>query len=341
MSSLSIVIPTYNRADKLLRLLGNIETELANCRMADQVQILVSDNASTDDTQTKVASFRSQQFGLNYFRQERNIGFDGNVRFLYEVAKTDYVWFFSDDDILLPGAISTVLKGLTTIKPDVLLFSFIQPMGSKIRTFDFPDQFAYITDAKEIIRTFARCSKVSQYVCRKIELNELQRKELEPFYENGFFWLDLCFSILSTRDIPSLCIISEPLASCDQEFHNIRFGPSVFLRSYTVYKHPYVCVHLPKMAAEYQISAYYDAIQLMFAVKLGSLISDEPSLFEKEIKSFRFMPSALTKNPRALMQLLLLKLRLVYLYRAYKKILNFFTQSAQEQLLHYPKDEHF
>ena len=74
------------------------------------------------------------------------------------------------------------------------------------------------------------------------------------------------------------------------------------------------------MAEEYRIKSYYDAIQLMFAVKMGSLISDDPSLYEREIKSFIIMPYPLLKNPRALLQLLALKLKLVSLYKTYKKV---------------------
>ena len=320
MPILSIVIPTYNRADKLLRLLKNIEIEIVNSNLSVAIHVLVSDNASSDDTQAVVLNFETTKFELEYFRQEQNLGFDGNIRFLYDVAKTDYIWFFSDDDILLPGAITTVMDGLLETEPDVLLFSFIQPRMSEIRTFNFPDQFAVITDPDEIIRFFSICSKVSMYVCRKIELNESQKRELEPFYENGFYWIDLCFSVISSVSKPRLCIISQPLASCDDDFSNIRFGPNVFLKSYSIYLHPFVCQNLPNMAEEYRIKSYYDAIQLMFAVKMGSLISDDPSLYEREIKSFIIMPYPLLKNPRALLQLLALKLKLVSLYKTYKKV---------------------
>ncbi len=75
------------------------------------------------------------------------------------------------------------------------------------------------------------------------------------------------------------------------------------------------------MAEEFRMKSYYDTIQLMFAVKLGSLKSDDPSLFEKEIKSFCIVPYPLLKNPRALMQILALKLKLVQLYKVYKRVL--------------------
>lgn len=321
MPSLSIVIPTYNRADKLRRLLTNIEVELNDSNLIDQIQVLVSDNASTDDTQEKVADFKSNKFNLNYYRQEKNIGFDGNVRFLYEAAKTDYVWFFSDDDILLPGAIAMVLEGIKTTVPDVLLFSFIQPPGSMTQTFNEPNRFAVFTEPKEIIQFVAQYPKVSIYVCRKIELSEAQKRELEPFYENGFYWIDLCYSIIAASSQPKICVVSEPLASCDEDFNNIRFGAGVSLQMYKIFYHPFVRAYLPKMVAESHILSYYNAIQLMFAVKMGSIKPDNPALFEKEMKSLGIMPYPLFKSPRAFAQFLLIKLNLVCIFKMYRKYL--------------------
>ncbi len=327
MPSLSIVIPSYNRAAKLIRLLRNIEAELIDSNESGLIHVLLSDNASTDDTQSKVSSFATTKFELEYFRQERNIGFDGNVRFLYDAAETDYVWFFSDDDILLPGAIAMVQKGLAATEPEVLLFSFIQPPGSEVRTFNLPDQYAVITEPKEIIRFVSYYPKVSIYVCRKVELSDAQRKELEPFYENGFYWIDLCYSVLFAAIKPRLCIISQPLACCDDDFMNLRFGPSVFLRAFTIFQHPFVCAHLPNMAEEYRVLSYYSAIQLMFAVKMGSLRAEDAVSFEKEMKTLRIPPYALLRSPRALMQYLALRLKLVPLYKIYKKMLGRTTQS--------------
>ena len=329
MPSLSIVIPTYNRADKLLRLLNNIEFELFRSNLSVPIQVLVGDNASTDNTREVVSSFEPTKFKLYYFRQEKNLGFDGNVRFLYEVVDSDYIWFFSDDDILLPGSIATVMKGLLETKPDVLLFSFIQPRGAETRTFNLPGQFEVITDPKEIIRLVAYYPKISIYLLRKIALSEAQKKELEPFHENGFYWIDLCYSVISAANEPRLSIISQPLASCDNDFCNIRFGPDIFLRSYTIFNHPFVSAHLPNLADESRVKSFCDAIQLMFAVKMGSLKSDDPSLFEREIASFNIRIYPLLKNPRAFMQLLALKLKMVPLYKMYKRL---FGRIARSQM---------
>ena len=317
MLQLSIVIPTYIRAEKLVRLLKNIENEIYGLNLDEKINVLVSDNASTDNTQILALNYKTEKFNYKYFRQEKNLGFDGNIRFLYDISDSEYVWFFSDDDILLPGAVVEIQKRLKETNPDVLLFSFIQPIGSEYIAFDLPESVSVITNQEKIIRYIAQYPKISIYICRKIKLTEEQQIELMPFYENGFFWIDLCYTVIKAAGKPSICIISKPLASCDDDFHNIRFSPSIFLKSYTIYLHPFVHTLLPNMAKESRITSYFQTIQLMFAVEMGSLKSDDPSLIKKEIRDLPLL-TALLKCPKALLQILALKLNIVFLYKIYK-----------------------
>ena len=168
MFSISFVIPTFNRGEKVLRLLQNIDTELSELSDYEKanIEILISDNASTDNTKNLIKSFKSDNFCTNYFRQEINIGFDANCRFLFDQSSNDYVWFFADDDILLPGSIKTVIRGLEK-DPTILLFSFTQPPGSLIRTFNFENKFELITDPRLAIELIAKYPKVSLYIAKK------------------------------------------------------------------------------------------------------------------------------------------------------------------------------
>jgi glycosyltransferase involved in cell wall biosynthesis len=318
MSILSIVIPTYNRSNKLFRLLKNIEDEVTDLNFS--IRVYVSDNASNDDTEIVVKNFKTNAFNLEYYRQEKNIGFDGNVRFLYDKAKSEYVWFFSDDDILLPRSIETVINGLLTTNPDVLLYSFNQPKESTSRTFNFLSEFELIRDPKQIIKLVGCYPKLSIYVCRKVLLSDKSQHDLIQFHENGFFWIDLCYSILLESDNNILCVISKPLASCDDDFINIRFDPNVFLYFHNVYKHPYVVQYLPKMSEEFRACSYYNTIQLLFAVKVGALKADDPDLYDREIKNFVFLPLLLLRNPKAMFQLLLIKYKFYILYAVYKQL---------------------
>lgn len=104
---LTIAIPTYNRAQKLKECIYRA----INYTMDKDVEILVSDNASSDNTMDVVMDIKKEYPEILYFRNDENVGFDGNFLNCFERASGEYVWLLSDDDILLPGAIETVIDG--------------------------------------------------------------------------------------------------------------------------------------------------------------------------------------------------------------------------------------
>lgn len=105
---LTIAIPTYNRCSKLEECVNRV---IEYCRGLD-VEIIISDNASTDNTQEIVARIIKENPEIRYYRNSENLGFDGNFFNCFKKAWGEYVWLLSDDDILLPGAIESVLTGL-------------------------------------------------------------------------------------------------------------------------------------------------------------------------------------------------------------------------------------
>ena len=319
---LTIAIPTFNRANKLRRLLNAINDEILTSQLQDRIAVMVSDNASTDDTSKMVSELSKKQSKFSYFRQSKNLGFDGNIRFLYEQAKTEYIWFFADDDIILPGSISTVIQALQNNNPDVLLFSFIQPPGSKVKTFNYSNRVEVITDPAAAIEVTHKYPKVSIYVLRNISLNSIQQKELKLFLGNGFYFIDLAYSVLEASKQLKLCVISEPLATCDEDYIEFNFDPQVFLEMYKVFYHPFVLKHLPSLPRSRRDSSYYNMVQFLFAVKTGSLIVDDFQLYDQAIKNVEIRMVALLKNPRTLIQLALMKIGLVNIYLKIRPLIN-------------------
>jgi abequosyltransferase len=94
---LTIAVPTYNRSSNLALLLSGLAPELAN---EHRVELLISDNCSPDDTGLR----------CRYIRNAENIGPDLNFMQCYNLAAGEFVWIFGDDDVLLPGSISTILN---------------------------------------------------------------------------------------------------------------------------------------------------------------------------------------------------------------------------------------
>jgi glycosyltransferase involved in cell wall biosynthesis len=110
---LTIAIPTYNGAKHLQETLDSIIPQLD-----DRIEVVISDNASTDGVETIIQRAQATLPSLRYFRNAENIGGDRNFDLAVERASGTYVWLFSDDDLMVEGAIARVLEVLRQ-HPDV------------------------------------------------------------------------------------------------------------------------------------------------------------------------------------------------------------------------------
>lgn len=105
--TLSICIPTYNRARYLASTLYSIAEQVT-----DEVEVVIADNASADETEAIVASLKPHFPHLTYFRWPNNMGADRNFLKVIEVASGDYCWFLGSDDKIEDGGIAKVLNRL-------------------------------------------------------------------------------------------------------------------------------------------------------------------------------------------------------------------------------------
>ena len=102
---LSICIGTFNRA----RFIGGLLESILE-QATGECEIVVSDNASTDDTERVVAGFAQRYSRLRYFKQTSNVGLDRNFDRAVSIASGEYCWLMADDDILKSNAIAHVLE---------------------------------------------------------------------------------------------------------------------------------------------------------------------------------------------------------------------------------------
>lgn len=118
---LTIGIPTYNRCQTLKETVISIASEWRN-DYGNQIEVIVSDNASTDSTKDIVELDEFKLINGKYFCNEKNLGPDLNFFSCWEKAKGEYVLLLSDDDILLKGSLKGIVSGLRR-GPDVLYLS--------------------------------------------------------------------------------------------------------------------------------------------------------------------------------------------------------------------------
>ena len=103
---LTIAIPTYNRSGCLAELLEILAPQLEG---ESRVELLISDNASPDDTAAIITEFQGRRMKMRYLRNLMNIGSDANFMQCFEQASGKYVWLIGDDDAVVPGGISKIL----------------------------------------------------------------------------------------------------------------------------------------------------------------------------------------------------------------------------------------
>jgi glycosyltransferase domain-containing protein len=89
----SIGIPCYNRANLIARAIESaLGQDYAN------IEVIISDNASTDDTEEVCRAFAARDERVVYIRQETNRGASANFEEVFQQSRGEYFLWLGDDD---------------------------------------------------------------------------------------------------------------------------------------------------------------------------------------------------------------------------------------------------
>lgn len=110
---ITVIIPTRERCETL-------SASIRTCveQNYDNLDIIVSDNASQDDTEAVVRSFSDSR--LRYMKTDRRLSMSGNYEFALGHAKPGFVAMIGDDDGLMPGAAVTVADLVSQTKAEAI-----------------------------------------------------------------------------------------------------------------------------------------------------------------------------------------------------------------------------
>ena len=114
---LTIAIPTYNGAKTIANML---EILLPQCD--ERVEVLISDNASTDNTKLIIDKYIEKYENIRYVRNVKNIGPDSNYLQCMKISKGKYTLLLSDDDILIEEKLCIILDFLQSNKDMSLVY---------------------------------------------------------------------------------------------------------------------------------------------------------------------------------------------------------------------------
>jgi glycosyltransferase involved in cell wall biosynthesis len=128
----TIGMPVYNGARYLEEALRSIVGQTYQ-----DFELIISDNASTDETEEICRRFAASDRRISYFRNKRNLGAAANYNRVIELARGRYFRHAAHDDILAPTNIERCVQVLEAA-PDVVLvyprMIMIDADGNKIDT---------------------------------------------------------------------------------------------------------------------------------------------------------------------------------------------------------------
>ncbi|MBR8833855.1 MAG: glycosyltransferase family 2 protein [Stigonema ocellatum SAG 48.90 = DSM 106950] len=150
----SVIIPTYNRPEYLKQAIASAVNQTYK-----NIEIIVSDNCSTSNTQEIVESFQDSR--IRFWRQPTNVGMFANQQHAFKMAQGKYVASLHDDDMWNEDFLEKLVPPLEE-HPDIILA--------------FCDQ--YIIDAHSKIDYAGTEENTRAY-----KRNILQKGCHQPFYE--------------------------------------------------------------------------------------------------------------------------------------------------------------
>lgn len=219
---LSICVPTYNRAARLRQCLLSITGALE--AFGDQVELLVSDNASTDETSLVVQEFQERFSRLRYHRNAENVGAERNFRLCGEMARGDYVWLIGDDDSIVPDAVGTVLDRLSE-DVSVVICNF--SMWSNDRAFlKQSHHYPFLEDMDikhhdEVLQRFGvGLAYISSVVIKRSLYIAVDRSAYLSFAEYGFSFLYSVYAALLKEC--HVVYLARPLV-CNRMVHSVAY----------------------------------------------------------------------------------------------------------------------
>jgi glycosyltransferase involved in cell wall biosynthesis len=112
---LSIGLPVYNGERFLVEAIDSILSQSYN-----DYEFIISDNASTDNTESICRSFAEKDNRICYYRNEKNMGAAWNFNRVVELARGELYKWMADDDLYAPTFLEKCIEALDN-HPSVIL----------------------------------------------------------------------------------------------------------------------------------------------------------------------------------------------------------------------------
>jgi len=220
---LSICIPTYNRAGHLDRCLHSIFSQIAG---NDLIEVVVSDNASTDRTPEILRTYSSLYPNLRVFRNEANLGADRNIYHVAGLGRGKFIKLQGDDDFYVNDTIMPLLHLLHEHSDCGIVHINVRNGDGQVIIREGMQSYL---EATSIYATF-----ITSTLFRRDELENVKVPDL--FIDSCFNQLYLQYAILENN--PRYCIFNSSMftyAGLSSNAYN--FGRVVFESYQSILRH--------------------------------------------------------------------------------------------------------
>jgi len=193
---LTIAIPTWNRGNILDQALYAVLPQIINNK--DLIEIIISDNASPDNTNDVIEKHILKHSTLNIIhnKQSENTGYFGNFKKCRELSNGTYFWLLSDNDFAANGLINYIINILTKKEPS---FVFLRDWKhtDKIRSrFNYSSKTYSVEKAIEEFNY--KTTLISAVIFRNNKKND--SKLLEYFKGNTFLGFSFFLESLNKNE---------------------------------------------------------------------------------------------------------------------------------------------
>lgn len=188
---LSICIATFNRGKFIGETLDSVLAQ-----MTPEVELVVVDGASPDDTQEQVSAYVARFAQLRYFREPTNSGVDRDYDKAVGYARGEYCWLMTDDDLLVPGAVNRVLSELdpsvelVLVNAEVRNLDFSRLLDPRIFQSETDRQYGPEESERLLVETMQGLSFIGSVIVKR---ETWLSRDREPYFGSLFIHVGVIF----------------------------------------------------------------------------------------------------------------------------------------------------
>ncbi len=203
--TLTIGVPVFNMATYLEEAVESVLTQSFR-----DLELIISDNASTDDTEAIGRALAARDPRVTYRRNAKNVGLVANNNLLVQLARGRLFKWANADDVLRPGYLERCMAALDADPSVVLAYPRTEFVDGDGTPLDIEDTRWHLVsdDPSERLLFAIQAGRYNNASNGVIRTDAMRRTRLLPLYAGGDYRLMAELSVLGKFvEIPEpLCV---------------------------------------------------------------------------------------------------------------------------------------